>query len=77
MADDSTDILQLPTDSVGWCMNLAEMERQLETTLQQLIVREQALTGELERVKAERLRQEGALLMVRQLMTQERKQERN
>lgn len=56
-------------------MNLAEMEKQLETTLQQLIVREQALVGELERVKAERLRQEGALLMVRQLLTQERKQE--
>lgn len=56
-------------------MNLIETERQLEATLQQLIVREQAIIGELERVKSERLRQEGALLMVRQLAAQERKQE--
>ena len=54
-------------------MNLAEVERQLETTLQQLIVREQALNAELERIKAERLRQEGAILMVRQLAAQQDK----
>lgn len=54
-------------------MNLAEVERQLETTLQQLIVREQALIAELERIKAERLRQEGAILMVRQLAAQQDK----
>ena len=49
-------------------MTAQEMERQLEANLQQLIVQEQALAAQLKRVKADRLRQEGALMAVRQLL---------
>lgn len=55
-------------------MTAQEMERQLEMNLQQLIVQEQALAAQLERIKADRLRQEGALMAVRQLLSSAAKQ---